>query len=103
ADAIPAIMRARQVVVAGDDRQLPPTSFFRQVAGEDAEAGEGGEDETDVVPFGTGFESILDTLRPLLPTAPLTWHYRSRDERLVAFSNARIYGGARTTFPGVFP
>src|SRR6185437_14515249 len=37
----------------------------------------------------------------LLPTCPLTWHYRSRDERLVAFSNERIYGGALTTFPGV--
>ena len=36
-----------------------------------------------------------------MPTAPLNWHYRSRDERLVAFSNERIYGGALTTFPGV--
>jgi very-short-patch-repair endonuclease len=45
---------------------------------------------------------VLDALRPLLPTAPLAWHYRSRDERLVAFSNTRIYGGALTTFPGVF-
>ena len=44
---------------------------------------------------------MLDALRPLLPTCPLTWHYRSRDERLVAFSNERIYGGALTTFPGV--
>ena len=44
---------------------------------------------------------MLDALRPLLPICPLTWHYRSRDERLVAFSNDRIYGGALTTFPGV--
>ena len=51
--------------------------------------------------FGAGFESVLDALRPLLPTWPLAWHYRSRDERLVAFSNTRIYGGALTTFPGV--
>ncbi|HEV2376127.1 MAG TPA: AAA domain-containing protein, partial [Streptosporangiaceae bacterium] len=102
ADAIPSIMRAHQVVVAGDDRQLPPTSFFRQVGGDDPEAAdEDGADEASVVSFGSGFESILDTLRPLLPTAPLTWHYRSRDERLVAFSNTRIYDGALTTFPGV--
>ncbi|GAA3590468.1 hypothetical protein GCM10022419_086350 [Nonomuraea rosea] len=96
ADAVPAIMRAHQIVVAGDDRQLPPTNFFRQV-------GDGAEDaeEEDLVSFGAGFESVLDALRPLLPTWPLTWHYRSRDERLVAFSNARIYGGALTTFPGV--
>ncbi len=98
ADAIPSIVRAHQVIVAGDDRQLPPTSFFHQVG--DAEPDSDAEDE-DLVSFGTGFESILDTLRPLLPTAPLTWHYRSRDERLVAFSNDRIYDGALTTFPGV--
>ncbi len=96
ADAIPSIIRAHQVVVAGDDHQLPPTSFFRQFsdAVED-------EDDDETVSFGAGFESVLDALRPLLPTAPLNWHYRSRDERLVAFSNERIYGGALTTFPGV--
>ena len=99
ADAIPSIMRGHQIVVAGDDRQLPPTNFFRQVAdGEEDFADD--EDET-LVSFGAGFESVLDALRPLLPTWPLTWHYRSRDERLVAFSNTHIYGGALTTFPGV--
>ncbi len=98
ADAIPSIMRGHQIVVAGDDRQLPPTNFFRQVGDPDEE---GNEDDESLVSFGAGFESVLDALRPLLPTAPLVWHYRSRDERLVAFSNSRIYGGALTTFPGV--
>ena len=98
ADAIGSIIRAHQVVVAGDDRQLPPTSFFRQA--------DSGDPRTTtrtrgLVSFGAGFESMLDALRPLLPTCPLNWHYRSRDERLVAFSNDRIYGGALTTFPGV--
>jgi very-short-patch-repair endonuclease len=103
ADAIPAIMRGHQIVVAGDDRQLPPTNFFRQIGGTDDEAADEGDDDDDsLVSFGVGFESVLDALRPLLPTAPLAWHYRSRDERLVAFSNSRIYGGALTTFPGVF-
>jgi very-short-patch-repair endonuclease len=99
ADAIPSIMRAHQVVVAGDDRQLPPTNFFRQFLDEGDEPA---DDDESLVSFGAGFESVLDALRPLLPTAALAWHYRSRDERLVAFSNARIYGGALTTFPGVF-
>jgi len=99
ADAIPAIMRGHQIVVAGDDRQLPPTNFFRQVG--DAAGEDGGDDEDSLVSFGAGFESVLDALRPLLPTASLAWHYRSRDERLVAFSNSRIYGGSLTTFPGV--
>ncbi|MDP4507030.1 AAA domain-containing protein [Nonomuraea turcica] len=97
ADAVPSVMRAHQIVVAGDDRQLPPTNFFRQVG----DGADDAEDEESMVSFGAGFESVLDALRPLLPTWPLTWHYRSRDERLVAFSNARIYGGALTTFPGV--
>jgi very-short-patch-repair endonuclease len=97
ADAIPSIIRAHQVVVAGDDHQLPPTNFFRQFSDPAAED----EDDEETVSFGAGFESVLDALRPLLPTAPLNWHYRSRDERLVAFSNERIYGGALTTFPGV--
>jgi very-short-patch-repair endonuclease len=96
-DAIPSVIRAHQVVVAGDDHQLPPTNFFRQFGDAAAED----EDDEDTVSFGAGFESVLDALRPLLPTAPLNWHYRSRDERLVAFSNERIYGGALTTFPGV--
>jgi len=100
ADAIPAIMRGHQIVVAGDDRQLPPTNFFRQVG--DAAADDGSDEEDSLVSFGAGFESVLDALRPLLPTAALAWHYRSRDERLVAFSNSRIYGGSLTTFPGVF-
>ncbi len=99
ADAIPAVMRGHQIVVAGDDRQLPPTNFFSRVSESDDEAA---EDDESLVSFGVGFESVLDALRPLLPTAALAWHYRSRDERLVAFSNSRIYGGALTTFPGVF-
>src|SRR5215472_2989243 len=98
ADAIGSMIRAHQVVVAGDDRQLPPTNFFRQVDSGDPDDDDLG-DET--VSFGAGFESVLDALRPLLPTCPLNWHYRSRDERLVAFSNDRIYSGALTTFPGV--
>src|SRR4029450_12643203 len=102
ADAIPSIMRGHQIVVAGDDRQLPPTNFFRQVGDDHL-----GTDDEDGAADGASFafadalQPTLDAPRPLLPTCPLTWHYRSRDERLVAFSNSRIYGGALTTFPGV--
>jgi very-short-patch-repair endonuclease len=99
ADAIGSMIRAHQVVVAGDDRQLPPTSFFHQV--DPGDPGDDDDPDEGLVSLHAGFESVLDALRPLLPTCPLTWHYRSRDERLVAFSNERIYGGALTTFPGV--
>jgi len=95
ADAIPAILRGRQLVVAGDSRQLPPTSFFVSAPDD--------EDDTEEIPAdaGTeGYESILDALAGLVPEQMLTWHYRSRDERLIAFSNAHIYDRALTTFPG---
>lgn len=97
ADAIPAIMRARRVVVAGDDRQLPPTTFFAsQAIEDDAEA----EELALELASTTGFESILKSLSPLLRSRMLTWHYRSRDERLIAFSNVHFYDRSLTTFPG---
>ncbi len=92
AEAVPAISRARQVVVAGDARQLPPTAFFTSAVGDDTEPA---DDR-----FTTGFESVLDVLSAALPVAPLRWHYRSRDERLVAFANDQVYGGSLVTFPG---
>src|SRR6266566_3848257 len=58
ADAIGSIIRGHQVVVAGDDRQLPPTNFFRQVA--DGEADPADEDDDQLVSFEAGFESVLD-------------------------------------------
>ncbi|EWS99616.1 DNA helicase [Intrasporangium oryzae NRRL B-24470] len=92
AQAISAISRARQVVVAGDERQLPPTNFFTVVSDDESAP----SDET----LTEGFESILDVLTAALPTRRLTWHYRSRDERLIAFANETMYNGALTTFPG---
>ncbi|HET7397832.1 MAG TPA: AAA domain-containing protein [Intrasporangium sp.] len=90
AQAISAISRGRQVVVAGDERQLPPTNFFT-VASDGDGAGEA---------LTEGFESVLDVLAAALPTRRLSWHYRSRDERLIAFSNEAVYDGSLTTFPG---
>ncbi|GAA2020354.1 hypothetical protein GCM10009740_05940 [Terrabacter terrae] len=95
AQAISAIARARQVVVAGDERQLPPTNFFTVVSDDEADA-PGSEDEI----LTEGFESVLDVLAAALPTRNLSWHYRSRDERLIAFANEAMYDGRLTTFPG---
>ena len=91
-DAVTALLRGRQAVVAGDRHQLPPTTFF--AAGE----GEGDEDEATEV---AGFESILDVMSAFLePAWSLDWHYRSRDEALIAFSNRHIYSDRLVTFPG---
>jgi hypothetical protein len=94
AQAISAISRATQVVVAGDERQLPPTSFFTAAVEDDSPAGVASPPLTD------GDESILDVLSVALPIRRLSWHYRSQDERLISFANAQLYDGALVTFPG---
>jgi very-short-patch-repair endonuclease len=106
ADAIGALMRADRAVVAGDPHQLPPTSFFSTSGG--GEDDEETEAEALLAMAGTrNMESILDVMSALLPppkgTRTLNWHYRSEDERLIAFSNAQpnLYDWALTTFPGV--
>jgi len=93
AQAISAVSRGRLVVVAGDERQLPPTNFFTVVSDDETTPG-----DDDVLT--EGFESVLDVLAAALPTRKLSWHYRSRDERLIAFANATMYDGGLMTFPG---
>jgi very-short-patch-repair endonuclease len=91
-DAITSLLRGRQAVIAGDQKQLPPTTFFA--------AGDPGE-ESDEDSATAGFQSILDVMSSFLePAWSLDWHYRSRDEALIAYSNHRIYGGRLVTFPG---
>jgi very-short-patch-repair endonuclease len=91
-DAIGAVGRGRQVIVVGDPRQLPPTSFFERRTGE--------EDDASVEVETHDLDSILDEcLGAGIPTVELTWHYRSKHESLIAFSNQTYYGGRLVTFP----
>lgn len=101
ADAVTSILRGRQLVVAGDDKQLPPTAFFVSDGSEDESAELELETPAPLIAGTSGFESILDALGSLLRFRMLCWHYRSRDERLIAFSNAHIYDWSLTTFPGI--
>lgn len=101
ADAIPSILRGRQLVVAGDEKQLPPTAFFVSESPEEEEELEEIETPIPIAAGTKGFESILDSLGSLLRFRMLSWHYRSRDEALIAFSNAHIYDRQLITFPGV--
>ncbi|GMU78051.1 MAG: hypothetical protein AMXMBFR46_08480 [Acidimicrobiia bacterium] len=104
ADAISSLARARQTVVSGDSKQLPPTRFFDVTTTEKDEEAEGAE--AAGASFTEDMDSILDALSALLPpphgSQTLSWHYRSRDERLIAFSNAQpeLYDWSLTTFPG---
>ncbi|WP_203729926.1 AAA domain-containing protein [Paractinoplanes durhamensis] len=96
-DAVASIMRGSQLVVAGDPKQLPPTPFFRRLVPQAAVS----DDEFLDEDLGD-YESILDSLGGLISdNYRLNWHYRSRDERLIAFSNVEIYDRSLVTFPGV--
>ena len=89
-DAVGAIARGKQVIVVGDPKQLPPTSFFDRA---DEEADEEVDVEGDM-------ESILDEcLASGLPKWNLSWHYRSKHESLITFSNHHYYDGSLITFP----
>lgn len=95
-EAIPSILRADQVIVAGDSNQLPPTSFFNaSLIGDEDE-----DFESDQ--FQDSLESLLDdckAIEPIFQEAPLKWHYRSRDEHLISFSNHYFYENQLITFP----
>jgi Superfamily I DNA and RNA helicases and helicase subunits len=89
-DAVGAIARGRQVVMVGDPRQLPPTNFFSRSE----------EDADDDVEVEGDMESILDEcMGANLAVRTLDWHYRSRHESLIAFSNHRYYESRLVTFP----
>ncbi|HEV2692565.1 MAG TPA: AAA domain-containing protein [Verrucomicrobiae bacterium] len=96
-EAIPAIYRSHQAIVVGDEMQLPPTMFF---------AGSRADDETVVVEedgehieVDLDADSFLTQSAQNLPSTLLAWHYRSRYESLISFSNAAFYGGNLFTIP----
>lgn len=90
-DAVGAIARARQTIIVGDPKQLPPTNFFG--SNEDKDDDELADHEKDL-------ESILDETKAAgIPVRELRWHYRSRSESLIAFSNHHYYGNRLVTFP----
>ena len=87
-DALGAIARCRQIVVVGDDKQLPPTSFFSRIVGGDE------LDEQEEGAQAKDLESVLSLCAAKgLPQRMLKWHYRSRHESLIAVSNREFYDG----------
>jgi len=90
-DAVGAIARGRQTIIVGDPKQLPPTNFF----------GRNDDDGDGAVPdHEQDLESILDEAKASgIPLRDLRWHYRSRNESLIAFSNHYYYQNRLITFP----
>ncbi len=89
-EAVGAIARGKSLIVVGDPKQMPPTSFFTSTSVD--------EDEAAI----DDMESILEDCRTLeIPSLQLNWHYRSRHESLIAFSNNEYYDGQLITFPSI--
>lgn len=89
-EAVGAIARGKSLIVVGDPKQMPPTSFFSSTNVDEEEAAI------------DDMESILEDCRTLeIPSLQLSWHYRSRHESLIAFSNIEYYEGSLITFPSV--
>ncbi len=88
AEAICSLARGKQAIVVGDPKQLPPTSFFNTNYVDE----ENLENED--------MESVLDDCLAInMPQRHLTWHYRSKHESLIAFSNSMYYENRLCTFP----
>ncbi len=89
-EAVGAIARGKALIVVGDSKQMPPTSFFATTQVD--------EEEADI----DDMESILDDCKTLsLREYYLSWHYRSKHESLIAFSNSQYYDNRLFTFPSV--
>ena len=89
-DALVAIYRSKQLIVVGDSKQMPPTSFFMN-----SDYDEEYDEESDA----DSFESILDLAISVLPTKSLLCHYRSKDESLITFSNKNFYDYRLLSYP----
>lgn len=97
-EAVPALSRARQVVVVGDEMQLPPTSFFSAGGAEGADEIVA-EEDGERIAINLDSDSLLSQAARNLPATLLAWHYRSRHEALISFSNAAFYEGRLVTIP----
>jgi predicted DNA-binding WGR domain protein len=96
-EAIPAIYRSHQVIIVGDEMQLPPTTFFAPARTEDDSVVV--EEEGERIEVDLDSDSFLTQSAQNLPSTLLAWHYRSRFESLISFSNAAFYRGNLFTIP----
>jgi DNA polymerase III delta prime subunit len=93
-DAVPTLMRAPQIIVVGDEMQLPPSRFFGS-----SDAAEEFDDAEEDLNFELEQDSFLTLAAERLKSTMLSWHYRSRSEELISFSNGAFYNGQLLTIP----
>lgn len=94
-EALGAIARAQQMVIVGDSRQLPPTSFFERAHLDEIE-------DEETANIAEESESILEAAVSVFRQRQLTWHYRSQHESLIAFSNEHFYDRELAVFPSAY-
>ncbi len=99
----PVLLRAKRVVIAGDEKQMPPSAYFALGGGDDDSEAEDGapDDDQRAVKDMLAAESLLTLARARVAHAGFNWHYRCRHEALIAFSNHAMYRGSLRTIPSV--
>jgi hypothetical protein len=98
-EAVPALFRASQSIIVGDQMQLPPTDFFSAKRSVEEEADLLVESAGELVQYDLDSGSFLNHAAKNLPSTMLGWHYRSRSESLISFSNWAFYEGGLLTVP----
>ena len=98
-EAVPSVFRGRQIIVVGDEMQLPPTNFFSAKSSDDEEAFTLSDDDGGTIEYDLSSNSFLNHAARNLPAVMLGWHYRSRSESLISFSNRAFYQGRLLTVP----
>lgn len=93
-DAVGALARGGQAIIVGDPKQLPPTSFFDRVASSTNDG-----DTDNGLLLAEDSKSVLELASSIFPSRMLKWHYRSRHESLIAFSNRQFYKDQLIVFP----
>ena len=94
-DAVGALARGGQAVIVGDSKQLPPTSFFERIS----EGRDGDDDDDGDGTLAEDTKSILELGEAIFDQRLLKWHYRSRHEALIRFSNKHFYRNELIIFP----
>jgi superfamily I DNA and/or RNA helicase/predicted DNA-binding WGR domain protein len=97
-EGVPAIFRSPQAIIVGDDKQMPPTNFFTAKAEDPDDLEAIGNEEEDEL-LSADADSLLVQGSRKLPSTMLKWHYRSRYETLISYSNHAFYGADLLTIP----
>ena len=98
-EAIPSLFRATQSIVVGDEMQLPPTDFFSSKQSTEEDDDLTFEEDGEMVQYDLESNSFLNHAAKNLQSTMLGWHYRSRSESLISFSNWKFYDGRLLTVP----